>query len=208
MPRSILVVATRYDVGTYYTHSWAKTLQEDSMRKGHNCILLDAESLCHSGSTLREAIERVDYVIFYGHGLRDQWTAMPSSSSAGGVAERPLIDTNNVSVLDGRQVYAGCCHSLTQLGQSFVTICSGEYVGYSQRFQFETTNHQDFGDVVNTSVMAYVAGDSASKVVTDLANDWDRLRLDFVAGRLRKQPNAIMAAQCADDNRQRVGSLP
>lgn len=208
MPSSVLIMATRYDTGTFYTHAWAKHLQDDLLRRGHTCLMLDADTLCQSGSTLTEVIKRVSYVVFFGHGLADQWIAVPSGPRRSGVAEVPVVSGSNVGVLHGKQVYAGCCHSLAQLGQSFAAQRSGEYVGYSQQFQFETANHQSFRDVVNASVVAYISGDSAQKVKNDIEKEWDNLRHDFMNGRLRHQPNFVMAAQCADDNRQRIGYLP
>ena len=81
------------------------------------------------------------------------------------------------------------------------------YVGYNDEFSFEGANHELFRDVVNASVLAYVGGTSAKLVKSDLANDWDRLRHDFLVGRYASRPNFLMAAQRAADNCLRVEAL-
>jgi hypothetical protein len=206
MADSVLLLATGYDSSTYYTRSWAKDLREQLLRRKHNCLMLDAESLCYAGHTLHEAIERVDFVVFYGHGLFDQWIAMPSGCRNPAL---PLVHVNNVQVFQGRKVYSGCCESLKTLGNSYIaTFPNGSFVGYNAQFEFEFSNHREFGDVVNASVINYVSGDSAKMVAQNLATEWDNLRHDFANGRLKNKPNAIMAAQRADNNRQRVRALP
>ena len=208
MASAVLILATRYDCCTFYTYSWALELQADLLRRGHTSLMLDVEAICHSGATIADSIERVDYVVFFGHGHSDQWIAVPSGSAASTVADIPVITSSNVAVLDGKDIYAGCCHSLSQLGRNFANQCTGNFVGYSQQFQFETTNHANFRDVVNPSIVAFVSGTAAGMVAKDLSTEWDSLRHDFANGRLRHQPNAIMAAQCADDNSHRIGNLP
>jgi hypothetical protein len=213
MADSVLLLATEYDAATFYTRSWAQDLREQLLRRKHTCLMLEVESLCYAGRSLTDAIERVDHVVFYGHGLTDQWTAMPSGHGANPL---PLVDLQSVHILDGRKIYAGCCDSLGPAGATFPTLGAlytkqfpnGAFIGYRAQFEFEFSNHSEFGDVVNNSVINYVSGDSANKVAQDLAVEWDNLRHDFSNGRLRNKPNAVMAAHRADNNRQRVDSLP
>jgi len=205
MADSVLLLATGYDSATYYTRSWAQDLREQLLRRKHKCLMLDAEPLCYAGHTLEQAIERVDYVVFYGHGLFDQWIAMPSGCGNPPLA---LVHENNVEVFRGRKVYSGCCESLTSLGNKYIgRFKNGSFVGYTAQFEFEFSNHREFGDVVNASVINYVSGDDAKLVAQNLATEWDNLRHDFANGRLKNKPNAIMAAQIADNNRQRVRGL-
>jgi hypothetical protein len=210
MADSVLLLVTGYDSSTFYTRSWALDLRDQLLRRRHTCLMLDAESLCYAGKTLSEAIQRVEFVVFYGHGLVNQWTAMP------GQTPLALVDVNNVQVLAGTKVYAGCCESLGPINHPSPTLGDGfkklfprtDFVGYRARFEFEFSNHREFRDVVNTSVINYVSGDSSQKVVQDLKTEWDNLRHDFANGRLKNKPNAIMAAQRAANNWQNVGYLP
>jgi hypothetical protein len=204
---NILIVATRYDVGSHYTYQWARALQEEIVKKGHVCFMLDGESFCRAGQTLSEVLDRADYVVFYGHGDPDKWIGLPSF---GGANLIPIVDVGSIAILDGRKVYAGCCHSLNNLGPAYVNAFTSaattpEYVGYSDEFGFEIANNREFRDVVNPSVVAFVGGASAATVAIGLQNDWDALRHEFARGRYSGRPNAIMAAQRAAENSQRIG---
>jgi hypothetical protein len=204
---SVLIIATRYDAGSYYTYQWALDLQKDLATMEHTCLFLDAGDLCRSGASLTEAIDCVEYVVFYGHGLKDEWTALPTGSSG---ATTPLINTASVKILDGRRVYAGCCYSLAQLGAAYgAAFPNGEYVGYHSQFAFETANHQFFREVVNGSVIGFVKGASRKDVVAGLDKAWAALRDAFAGGGiLEHRQNAFAASQYAGDNRKRIGYAP
>lgn len=203
----VLVVATRYDAGSHYTYQWARALQEELARMDHTCIPLDAADLCRAGSSFADAIDCVQYVVFYGHGLTDEWTALPVGSSG---STTPLVNSANASLLGGRRVFAGCCHSLVQLGQAYAAAFPhGEYIGYSKEFAFEAANHEFFRDVVNNAVIQFVKGASRQAVVAMLQNAWEGLRDAFGGGGiLQHRPNAFEASQDADDNSKHVGFAP
>ncbi len=207
MSASILLLATCYDGGSFCTFAWARKLQEDLMRQGDTCLMFDAGILCRAGTSLDDAIDRVDFVVFYGHGSADEWTALPASPLSG--MTTPLMDTANVHIIKGRKAYGGCCESLSGLGMAYAgQFPNGAFIGYRGQFGFEVENHEYFRDVVNHSVVAFVKGDPASKVTADLRTEWENLRDAFAHGNLKHRPNAIMASQRADENRQRVGHLP
>lgn len=205
MADRVLVITTAYDTPTYYGRHWATSLHDELVRTGHTCLLLEAEVLGLSGTAISEAVERVDVVVFFGHGKADRWLALPDSASVPDVA---VVAASGVHLLDGKKVYAGCCRSLTRLGDEFRKQCNGEFVGYKTPFLFETSNHQHFGEVVNRSVISFVRGDTGGKVAADLAVEWDSLRHDFSNGKLKHRPQASMAAHRADVNRQGVGARP
>jgi hypothetical protein len=204
---SVLLIATRYDAGSHHTYQWACDLQADLATMDHTCLLLDASELCRAGSSLIEAIDCVEYVVFYGHGLKDEWTALPAGSSG---STMPLVNTANVPILAGRRIFAGCCHSLAQLGPAYGSAFpGGEYVGYDDVFAFETSNHHFFRDVVNNAVVEFVKGASKKTVVSSLQKAWAGLRDAFAGGGiLQHRPNAFAASQYAEDNRKRVGFVP
>lgn len=116
--KSILILFTCYDSNSAYTASWARALHDDLVKQQNvSCFLADVQYLCRSGSALADAVERSDFVVFYGHGQRDKWIALPDlSSRSPNVASIPLVDASTVGVLQGRKVYAGCCWSLHGLG--------------------------------------------------------------------------------------------
>jgi hypothetical protein len=193
----VLLIATRYDLTTSLSHEWATRLHEQLVRSKHICMLLTAEPLCRKGGVMTEAIDRADFVVFFGHGEVDSWTGMPRSPGVGNVS---VIDAATIGQLGTRSVYAGCCNSFAGLGP----LHGGPYVGYDNPFEFETFHHLEFGNIVVASVVDFVNGRAARAIAADLKTRWNALSNDFAAGRLMGQPNAIMAGHCADANAARV----
>jgi hypothetical protein len=209
--KSVLIVSTCYDVDSSYTASWARKLHDDLVKqKDTRCFLYDAQYLCRSSTALTDAVERADFVVFYGHGTKNSWVALPENNSAtAAVAAIPLIDSTTVDLLKGRKVYAGCCWSLNGLGKDYLSrFPQGEYVGYDHEFGFEGTNADEFRQVIHQSVVDFVGGDPLTHVVSELKNDWADLRDRFFKGNLKRRPNAVAASQVADLNSQRIGSRP
>jgi hypothetical protein len=210
--KSVLIVSTCYDVNSYYTSRWAANLHTELV-KHKNTISLhyDATTLCRAGSALQEAVSRVDYVVFYGHGTKDEWIALPEVANVlGTTAASALVDLNTVDVLKEKKVYAGCCWSLKGLGKAHsANSAKGEFVGYDQEFDFEYSNATRFEEVVKQSVISYINGTPAADVAKNLRERWTRLRDDFgQGGELNNSTNSAMAYAAADRNRHRVGSLP
>jgi hypothetical protein len=209
--KNVLIVSACYDVNSAYTSKWAANLRDNLVKQPNTvCLLYDAAALCRAGTAFDEAIDRVDYVVFYGHGSQDEWIALPELSSAlPPVAARALVDSTTVTMLKEKKVYAGCCWSLRGLGRAHVLNSSqAEYVGYDQEFDFEHANQEYFEEVVNQSVISYVNGSSARQVATDLQTEWATLRDRFAHGNLKHRPNSQGAFAAAERNRQRAGSLP
>src|ERR1044072_2301965 len=113
--KPVLIIATRYDKGASCLHDWAEMRRSKLLSSGKcdACLMLDGEGICRSGSLLLDAIARVEYLVFFGHGEKDQWIALPAGNTAATVA---LVDVNTVNVLNGRAVYSACCYALSALG--------------------------------------------------------------------------------------------
>ncbi len=202
MHKNVLILATRHDSGSARTFQWAEDLRDKLYVAVDHCIFLDATGLCRGGSTLSELIQTSTHVVFYGHGEKDSWTALPGSPPT------PLIEVGTVNLLDGRQVYAGCCWSLSGLGHAFSQNCNGDFVGYDDQFGFETKNEVEFKNIVNQSVINFVLTGNAATTVSDLQQEWTSLDISFATGHLRLRPDAIMAGAMAKRNRLRIGSKP
>lgn len=209
MGRSVLILATRYDAATLYTFEWAQKLHSDLLRAGHSSIFLDAAALCYGGSGLADAIDRSEYIVFYGHAETDRWIAVPGlNTTIPGLVNASAVDlvsTSTSRILNGRHVYASCCHSVAGLGTSYVASFTGaDYMGYSNMFEFEHENHGLFRDVVNPSVQKFIQGTPKAQLKTQLTHDWDALRNDFMAGRFSSNANSFAAGQCADNNSKTI----
>ncbi len=208
--KSVLILSTCYDRVSSYMARWAADLHQSLVKRDKTiCMLHDAVTLCRSGTMLADALDQVEYVVFYGHGSQDEWIALPGRANAQpAVKATPLVDVSTVSVLKGKRVYAGCCSSLQGLGPAHMGASGTEFVGYNQQFNFEFANESYFKDIVNQSVIAYVSGSSSHKVAADLRTAWTNLEAGFSSGFLRHQPSASMAATTAGENAKRVGGLP
>jgi hypothetical protein len=204
---AVLILASSYDTGTFYTHEWARALHESLVIQGHTALFIETETLCGVNAPLTEGITAVQYVVFYGNGTQDEWIAIPGAPGARGI---PLIDVSTVDRFANRGVYAGCSSSLVHLGSAYAKkFPQGEYVGYSDEFSFEVTNRNLFRDVVNASIVGFVKGAPAAQVHADLKTAWERLRDDFLPpGRYSHNRNAVMASHRASDNAMRVGHAP
>ena len=204
---AVLILASSYDTGSFYTYEWARALHEDLVTQGYTTLLVETEALCRASSSFTDAIAAAHYVVFYGHGTTDEWTAIPGASGERAV---PLIDVNTVDQFADRGVYAACCHSLVNLGSAYARkFPQGEYVGYSDEFSFEVTNRNLFRDIVNASIVGFIKGTPAAQIHADLKNEWERLRDDFLPpGRYQHNRNAVMASQRAADNAARIGHEP
>ena len=211
MSQHVLIIATRYDAAANYTYEWAQRLRDDLLTSSNcaSCLILDGESLCRSGSSLIEAIERAEYVVFYGHGSADQWIALPTGVASATV---PLVDSASVQVLDGRQVYAACCDSLTNLGQAFATSFktqspTPDFIGYSSAFDFSMENSDEFRKVIHDSVRDFILGSSsAATIASNQKAAWDQLDKAFsIGGSLQTRPAAAFAASCARSNALSIG---
>jgi hypothetical protein len=209
--KNIVIFFSCYDLNSSYTARWAEELRNDLVKqKDTCCFLYDTQYLCRSSTALDDAVERADYIVFYGHGTQNSWVALPDyASGSSSVQSIPLVDSSKVGVLKGRKVYAGCCWSLDRLGNNYIaSFPQGEYIGYAQEFGFEGTNAAHFKDVVNFSVRGFVRGMAAAATVTYLQSEWARLRDRLYNGDLQGNPNAVQASKVAELNRLRVGSKP
>jgi hypothetical protein len=171
--------------------------------------MLDGESLCHAGTSLQDAIDRADFVVFFGHGETDHWVAVPAGAAG---KDLPLVETTSVSLLSGRQVYAACCHSLAGLGTAFAAAFPSlhgkpEFVGYSAAFDFSVAQRDEFRRVVHGSVRDFILGSkTAATIVNDQRTAWLGLETAFKPGGLYNAlPDAIFAASCASSNALAVG---
>lgn len=208
--KSVLILSTCYDRVSSYMARWAADLHQSLVKRERTiCMLHDAVTLCRAGTMLSDALDQVEYVVFYGHGSEDEWISLPGRANAQPpVRATPLVDVSTVSVLTGKKVYAGCCSSLQGLGQAHMAASGAEFVGYDHRFNFEFANESYFKEIVNQSVIAYVSGSSSQSVAADLRTAWTDLETRFSSGFLRTRPSASMAATTAGENAKRVGGLP
>jgi hypothetical protein len=211
MGTEVLLIATRYDTATYYIHDWAVQLRNDLLSSNavSSCMMLEGHSLCFSGQTLTDAIERADFVVFYGHGEVDHWISMPQGSATSGVR---LVEVNSVSDLRGRQIYAACCHSLKDLGQEFANVFpktnnKPEFVGYSDAFDFSIPQREEFRRIVHYSVRDFILGKKdAATIASEQEAAWRQLDAAFSKGGMYNTlPDAIFAASNARSNALAIG---
>lgn len=208
----VLLIATRYDTATYYIHDWAEQLRNDLLSSNavSSCMMLEGHSLCFSGQTLTDAIERANFVVFYGHGEVDHWISMPPGSATSSVR---LVEVKSASDLRGRQIYAACCHSLKDLGPAFdAAFPKGsngkpEFVGYSSAFDFSIPQREEFRRIVHYSVRDFILGKKdAATIASEQQAAWQQLDAAFSKGGMYSTlPDAIFAASNARSNALAIG---
>jgi hypothetical protein len=211
MSKHVLIIATSYDAAASYTHEWAQKLRDDLIIHSScsSCLMLDGETLRSNGPLLADAIQRADFVVFYGHGEIDKWLALPAKGALLAVS---LIDGGSIQVLDGRQVYAACCHSLHTLGSTFAHTFQNrspvpDFVGYLDAFDFSIENREEFRRIVHDSVRDYILGsNNAATIVSNQSTAWQHLDSAFSSGVLKTRSDAIFAASCARSNALAIGN--
>jgi len=205
---TVVIIATSYDTPSNYSFGWATSLKDKLLKQGHSCVLIPGEGICAAGSTLVEAVERSDFVVFFGHGTPAELTRLPAR---GRMPSLPLIDVSDVRSFRGKPIYAGCCSSLGAAGAGLGTAYAnayptGSYIGYAQKFGLEYENENHFGGIVVDSVVQYVNNTTASTVVQNLKNEWINLSNRFYSGNLSHNRNASMAGSLALSNSKHVGN--
>jgi hypothetical protein len=214
MSKHVLIIATHYDPASHYSYKWAEALRDDLLTGSScgSCLLLDGENLCRSGTLLADVIERMDHIVFYGHGETDQWIGLPLGRAS---ATIPLVDVGSVQDLDGRQVYAACCKSLATLGQNFATTFANNnpvpnFIGYQTSFDFSTENEAEFCKIVNDSIRTFILSSTpAATIARNQKAAWDQLSQDFSppSGSKHTRPDAIFAASAAHNNSLSIGHV-
>jgi hypothetical protein len=166
-------------------------------------------SVCRGSTPLDEAVKCSDLVVFYGHGLKDQWIGLPDQVNPTGPSI-PIVDAASVKLLDGLKVYASCCHSLVGLGKAYGAYSPSApgFVDYDSKFGFDASNHEYFRNVVNHAAINFVKGTTHQDIQTLLLTSWSDLRDSFGSGLLKNRPNAHVATKYADDNSKCVGAVP
>lgn len=209
--KSVLIISTCYDATSHCMSQWAMRLRNSLLAQPNTiCLHYEAAELSSNPMALQGLVDRVDFVVFYGHGTQNEWIALPElATSLPPVSATPLVDVNTVGVFRGKKIYAGCCWSLQGLGQAHVANANNaEFIGYVHEFDFDYSNASSFEEVVNQSVLSYINGASAARVAQNLKVEWSSLRDRFRDGFLQSRPNAQTAMAAAERNSKRVGALP
>ena len=207
MSNHVVVLSTQYDNPTYYLHEWAAKLRDDLLasKAVASCLLVDATTLCHAGSTFSDVADRASHIVFYGHGEADKWLALPKALAS---TAFPLVDVPSVSKIQGKHVYAACCFSLKTLGPAFSVGGLKDFVGYDRAFNFSVHQQEEFRRIVHYSVRDFILGKKpVAQIVKEQRDAWHQLELAFSKGGMfANLLDASFAASCARSNAGAIGN--
>jgi hypothetical protein len=202
----VLLLATRYDSISRFTHRWATNLERILLSSGLGHTVSSYYGPAVSAATLATA-PGADYLLFFGHGEPDRLIAQRGWLSLG--SGPTLVDTTTVGMLGGHSVYAVCCQAGILLGPAHSSMSpTAEFVGYKAPFGFSFPNAADFESVVNPSAIALINGSPAKAVCDQLRQEWHNLADDFPNGSRRSRRDAFLAGYAAATNSAFVSVNP
>jgi hypothetical protein len=203
----VLIIASQYDRATDYLYDWATDLRGFLLSSGgcDACIMLAAETLYTNADLLKDSVERSDHLVFFGHGERDKWIALPAAGAHSGAGSHSiaLVDDTTVNDLQGKNIFSVCCYSGDTLGRAFNTkFPSAQFVGYKDTFCIHFDNQVYFKNIVRDGIVDFVLNSKSSfDIRDDLHTQWKQLDVDFSKnGRYQNYPDAWVAATSARAN--------
>lgn len=138
-----LVVAPRFDEATAYTFKWVQEVKEELQKQGYNVIFLN-------NNVKRKDVEdiiknqKIDLIIFYDHGNEDcLW----------GSSSEKVIDTNNIELFKGKEIYTLACLSAKTLGVEAWKKGIKVYIGYVDVFVFSSSEEELFKESANSGIL-------------------------------------------------------
>ena len=137
----LLEVAPCYEPITEYSFRWSQRLHEELGEKHVSCLREEAVM-----DIFEDYLEEYDpeLISFYGHGSQDALI---------GNDESPLLDSGNVSLLRGREMYTLSCWSARKLGADAYRKGCKAYWGYTEPFSFVTTDEELFCRLANMGLI-------------------------------------------------------
>ena len=137
----MLNVAPDFDAATVYSAKWNQRLMEELDEEHHSLL---AEDAVRSNFTNYVKELNPDLVVFYDHGVEGALI---------GNDMRPLIDSRNVNLLSGREMYTMCCLAGQNLGPEAYRKGCKAFWSYTQVFSFVTTDEETFGRLANLGLI-------------------------------------------------------
>jgi len=174
-------------------------------------IAMDLDGLAVTDDNLRACLNRLpdaELVAFYGHGTQDSLVVQGKTKS-----EIPLIQVSGPGVspkeLAGRNVYAVACNAGARLGPE-LAAAGCHFVGYKKKFYVVPQFEEEFGNVVNRSLISWAAkGKTRGEIRKQLRREWLQLSESLEDKNLRdvtKERYRFIAVAFATVNGGRVCS--
>lgn len=128
----LLEVAPQFDDVTAYSIRWSQKLHEELGEKHVSCLREEAVR-----QTFKDYVKEYnpELVTFFDHG---------SEGALIGNDGTPLLDSGNVALLKGREMYTMCCLAAKNLGAEAYRKGCRTWWGYTQVFSFVPTDEEVF----------------------------------------------------------------
>lgn len=125
MKPSMLVTMPNYDRMTWYLSAWADEYIKTLVPKAMSVYMLRGEDVKRKKFESYVKKQRPTTLFINGHGAADR---------IAGHDHDIILDTQNVSVLKGINVYALSCQSAKELGPKAIEAGAKGYIGYKEDF--------------------------------------------------------------------------
>ena len=137
----LLEAAPCFEEITEYSLRWSQRLYEELDEKHVSCLREEAVR-----KIFEDYVREYDpeLVTFYDHG---------TEGALIGNDEKPLLDSGNVGLLKGREMYTMACLSARKLGADAYRKGCRAYWGYTQSFTFTTPDEEIFSRLANMGLI-------------------------------------------------------
>ncbi|MDM8536881.1 toll/interleukin-1 receptor domain-containing protein [Desulfobacterales bacterium HSG17] len=136
------------DLATEYTISWARQLN-DSVQKMNNVELISVLGQDAVRTNVEVELKKdcgnSGLLVFIDHGERDSFL---------GADDKPVIDENNIDLLNNKFIYAIACRTVSGLGHRAISKGAVGYMGFNNDFHIITTAPDTFGKCFLSGLMA------------------------------------------------------
>lgn len=163
MTQILLEVAPQFDDVTVYSLRWSQRLHEELGEKHVSCLREDAVR-----DNFKDYVKEYDpkLITFYDHG---------NETSLIGNDMKPLLDSRNADLLNGREMYTMCCLAAKKLGPEAYRKGCKAWWGYTKVFSFVTTDEEMFGRLGNMGLILrrkeHLSWEDCVSRVTDAYNE-------------------------------------
>lgn len=145
--KKVVLVRTRQDKPTTYSHTWAGQLKQELQDNGWQVIDCETDKALRTEVESALAVQDNRLFVFYGHGAPDSLIGQDSVN---------VLDLQNAATVKNCIVYVMACSSAQQLGQKTVTEGAVCYLGYHDDVYITFPFADSLGKCVNSGLSVWL----------------------------------------------------
>ncbi|MDO8656757.1 MAG: hypothetical protein Q7K45_05965 [Nanoarchaeota archaeon] len=128
MVKQFLITRPRHDKETSYLHSFSKAIVQ-IVKENRAIRLTELDGLKANRKEVESSLSTTDQTLAFFNGHGDEETIY-------GHDDEPILDRDNVQLMDKKIVYALACSSLVGLGKLAIQNGARTYIGYRDEFMW------------------------------------------------------------------------